>query len=321
MYTANAIRNICLLGHSGSGKTALAESLLYMTGAIDRIGKNADGNTVCDYDPEEIRRHVSISSAVVPLEYKNIKINLLDTPGGFDFSGAVMEALRSDREIEKIIVGKGAEGSIKKIIGMAKDKKIPINYSEKSALDRMADGRPHQGVAAHVSAYTYCDVEDILARAEERGEDPFIIILDGLEDPHNLGAVLRTADAVSADGVIIKKTHSAGLTPTVAKVSAGAIDTVKVAAVTNLTRTVQDLKKQGYWIVGADMDGQDYRSLKYDFNAVLIIGNEGKGISRLLRQECDYVVSLPMKGRISSLNASVSAGILMYEISSQRFPL
>ncbi len=126
---------------------------------------------------------------------------------------------------------------------------------------------------------------------------------------------------MQADGVIFKKTHNAGLTPTVAKVSAGAIDTVRCAAVTNLTRTAQQLKKDGYWIIGADMDGQDYRSLKYDFNAVLIIGNEGKGISRLLRQECDYVVSLPMKGRISSLNASVSAGILMYEISSQRFPL
>lgn len=141
---------------------------------------------------------------------------------------AVMEALKSDREIEKLIVGKGAEGSIKKIIGMAKDKKIPVHYSDKTALDRIADGRPHQGVAAQVSAYTYCDVDDILARAEERGEDPFIIILDGLEDPHNLGAIMRTAECCGAHGIIIPKRRSVGLTETVAKASAGAIDSMRV---------------------------------------------------------------------------------------------
>ena len=146
-------------------------------------------------------------------------------------------------------------------------------------------------------------------------------MLDELEDPHNLGAVLRTADAVNADGVIIKKTHSAGLTPTVAKVSAGAIDTVKVAAVTNLTNACKELKKQGYWIVGADMDGVDYRTLNYDFHTVLVIGNEGKGISRLVRENCDHIVSLPMRGTISSLNASVSAGILMYGIDAKRNPI
>ena len=136
-----------------------------------------------------------------------------------------------------------------------------------------------------------------------------------------MGAILRTADAVNCDGVIFKKDRSVSLTPTVAKVSTGAIDTVKCAAVTNLVRTAEDLQKKGYWLVAADMDGQDYRSLKYDFNTVLVIGNEGKGISRLLREKCDYVVSLPMKGQIESLNASVSAGILMYEINSKRFPL
>ena len=148
-----------------------------------------------------------------------------------------------------------------------------------------------------------------------------IIMLDELEDPHNLGAVLRTADAVGADGVIFKKTHAVGLTPTVAKVSAGAIDTVRCAAVTNLSRTLEDLKKKGYWAVAADMDGQDYRTINYDFNTVLIIGNEGKGISRLLSEKCDFTVSLPMTGKITSLNASVSAGILMYSIFDKRFPV
>ena len=148
-----------------------------------------------------------------------------------------------------------------------------------------------------------------------------LIMLDELEDPHNLGAILRTADAVGADGVIFKKNNAVGLTPAAAKVSAGAIDTVKCACVTNLSRTCEDLKKKGWWIVGADMDGQDYRALHYDVNTVLVIGNEGKGISRLLSKQCDYIVSLPMVGKITSLNASVSAGILMYEIFSKRHPL
>ena len=146
-------------------------------------------------------------------------------------------------------------------------------------------------------------------------------MLDELSDPHNLGAILRTADAVGADGVIFKKTNAVGLTPTVAKVSVGAIDTVKCASVTNLSRTCEELKEQGWWIIGADMDGVDYRSLDYDMNVVLIIGNEGKGMSRLLEKQCDYIVSLPMVGKISSLNASVSAGVLMYEIFNKRFPL
>ncbi len=196
---------------------------------------------------------------------------------------------------------------------------VTVQRVDRKTLTKMTGSENHQGTAVETDPYRLYSVDEIVK--QKKNQYGLIIMLDELEDPHNLGAVLRTADAVQADGVIFKKTHNAGLTPTVAKVSAGAIDTVKCAAVTNLTRTAQQLKKDGYWIIGADMDGQDYRSLKYDFNAVLIIGNEGKGISRLLRQECDYVVSLPMKGRISSLNASVSAGILMYEISSQRFPL
>ncbi len=231
---------------------------------------------------------------------------------------AVMEALRSDREIEKLIVGKGAEGSIKKIIGMAKDKKIPINYAEKSALDRMADGRPHQGVAAHVSAYTYCDVEDILARAKERGEDPFIIILDGLEDPHNLGAIMRTAECCGAHGIIIPKRRSVGLTETVAKASAGAIEYMLCAKVSNIGQAIDKLKDRGVWIAACDMGDQMYTDQNLTGSLGIVIGSEGFGISRLVREKCDFITSIPMKGKITSLNASNAAAILMYEVLRQR---
>lgn len=202
---------------------------------------------------------------------------------------------------------------------LAQERSVPVTYVDRRRLHTMAKAGSHQGAAVEIQPYPLYALADLVEG--KHGEHGFLILLDELEDPHNLGAVLRTADAVQADGVIFKKTHNVGLTPIVAKVSAGAIDTVRCAAVTNLTRTLQSLKKMGYWIVGADMDGQDYRSLQYDFNVVLVIGNEGKGISRLVRKECDYVVSLPMKGQISSLNASVSAGILMYSIFASRFPL
>ncbi len=196
---------------------------------------------------------------------------------------------------------------------------IPVKTVDRRTLTRMAGTDRHQGIAAEVDSYRLYTVDELIA--EHKHPYGFLILLDGLEDPHNLGAVLRTADAVGADGVIFGRNRSVSLTPTVAKVSTGAIDTVKCAAVTNLVRTVQDLKKKGYWIVGTDMNGQDYRSLEYDFNTVLVIGNEGKGISRLLREECDYIVSIPMIGTVESLNASVSTAILSYEIYRHRFPL
>ena len=195
--------------------------------------------------------------------------------------------------------------------------KIRLKHVSRNDLKKMTGSDNHQGIAAEVEEYRLYSLDDLVN--ERHSDYGFLILLDELEDPHNLGAVLRTADAVGADGVIFKKTHAVGLTPAVAKVSAGAIDTVKCASVTNLARTAEELKKKGYWIVGADMDGQDYRSLKYNFNTVLVIGNEGKGISRLLREKCDYLVSLPMRGKISSLNAAVSAGILMYQITDGRF--
>ena len=235
---------------------------------------------------------------------------------------AVIEAFRSGKCVDKVyVLDQCQDGPILTIKREAKKAGSLIKYVDKQLLDNMSETGKHQGVIAVTAAYDYAEVSDILDIAEERNEDPFIVLLDNIEDPHNLGAVLRTADAAGADGVIFKKTHNASLTPTVAKVSAGAIDTVKCAAVTNLTRTAQELKKHGYWIVGADMDGVDYRTLNYDFNTVLIIGNEGKGISRLLSEQCDYIVSLPMRGTIQSLNASVSAGILMYGIDAARHPV
>ncbi len=203
---------------------------------------------------------------------------------------------------------------------MARKRRVPVRIIDRKAMGKMTKSDHHQGVCAEIEPYRTYTIDEILAA---KPDDKFglLIMLDELEDPHNLGAILRTADAVGADGVIFKKNNAVGLTPTVAKVSAGAIDTVKCACVTNLSRTCEDLKEKGWWIVGADMDGVDYRSLKYDMNVVLIIGNEGKGMSRLLEKQCDHIVSLPMVGKISSLNASVSAGILMYEIYSMRFPL
>lgn len=203
---------------------------------------------------------------------------------------------------------------------LARKQRVQLKRVDKKTLTQMTKTDRHQGVVAEVDPYRLYSVDEIVQSVSENGKG-LIIMLDELEDPHNLGAILRTADAVGATGVIFKKTNAVGLTPTVAKVSAGAIDTVKCASVTNLSRTLEDLQKKGWWAVGTDMDGQDYRSVKYDFNTVLIIGNEGKGISRLLREKCDFVVSLPMRGKIESLNAAVSAGILMYSIYNMHFPL
>ena len=203
---------------------------------------------------------------------------------------------------------------------LARKQRVQLKRVDKKTLTQMTKTDRHQGVVAEVDPYRLYSVDEIVQSVSEDGKG-LIIMLDELEDPHNLGAILRTADAIGATGIIFKKTNAVGLTPTVAKVSAGAIDTVKCASVTNLSRTLEDLQKKGWWAVGTDMDGQDYRSVKYDFNTVLIIGNEGKGISRLLREKCDFVVSLPMRGKIESLNAAVSAGILMYSIYNMRFPL
>lgn len=231
----------------------------------------------------------------------------------------VAEALSSNRPIESILVAKGkSTGSVVALLSKAKKKGITIKEVDNKKLDFMTGGATHQGIVAIAAVKEYSSVEDILSLAKERGEAPFIVILDEIEDPHNLGAIIRTAECAGAHGVIIKKRHSAGLSYTVGKASAGAVEYVPVAKVTNISTVIDDLKEQGVWVYGADMNGTDYTKCDFSGGAALVIGNEGKGISRLVREKCDTIVSLPLKGKINSLNASVAAGILMYKISSGR---
>ncbi len=229
----------------------------------------------------------------------------------------IREAIKSGRDIEKLLVAKGdLSGTAREIVAMARERHIPVQMVERSRLDEIT--RNHQGMLAFASAYRYYDVEDMLAEAEEKGEAPFLVILDGVTDPMNLGAIIRTAACVGAHGVIVPERRAVGLTPSAVKASAGAIETVKVARVTNLTRTLEMLKKQGVWLYAADMDGQDYRQVSFSGPVALIIGAEGEGVSRLVLDACDFKVSLPMRGGVGSLNASVAAGILMYAALNAR---
>jgi 23S rRNA (guanosine2251-2'-O)-methyltransferase len=232
---------------------------------------------------------------------------------------SVMEALKAERTVEKIYVAKGdLEGSIKKVIGMAKDKGIVVSEVDRKRLDEMSVSGNHQGVVAQVSPYNYFSLEEILNYAKSKGEDPFVIILDEIEDPHNLGSIVRTANASGAHGIIIPKRRSALVTQTVSKASAGAVEHTKIAKVTNLNQTIKELKDRGLWIIGTDMDGEVLYQGNLTGPVGLVIGSEGKGISRLVRENCDLVVSIPMKGQINSLNASVAAGVIMYEVVRQR---
>lgn len=229
----------------------------------------------------------------------------------------VTEALKAGREVDKLLVT-SREGSMIKILALAKEQGIPVMYVEKAAIDRIAQGKAHQGVAAYVSPYAYSTVDDILANAAEKGEDPFIVILDGLEDPHNLGAIMRTAECAGAHGIIIPKRHSCGLTETVAKASAGAIEYMPVAKVTNVAHTVDELKERGIWVAACDMGGSDYYRTDMSGKIAVVIGSEGFGVSKLVREKCDFVVSMPMVGKITSLNASNAAAVVIYEVRKQR---
>lgn len=235
----------------------------------------------------------------------------------------VLEILRSGRSVNKIWVAEGSlKGPMNQIIGMAKEAKIQVQFVPKKKLDQVAEGESHQGVIAFAAAYDYVEVEDILKKAEEKGEPAFLLILDEIEDPHNLGSILRTADVVGAHGVIIPKRRAVGLTSTVAKSSAGAMEYVPVARVTNIVRTMEELKEKGIWMVGTDALGeQDFRQAKYDMPIGLIIGSEGKGMSRLVKETCDFTVRLPMVGHVTSLNASVAGALLMFEVFRQRHPI
>lgn len=231
----------------------------------------------------------------------------------------VMEAIRSGRSIESILVAKGERsGSVVAIIAKAKQKNIPVKDVDSKKLDFLAKGVNHQGIVAQCAVKEYSALEDIFALAEERGESPFIIVLDKIEDPHNLGAIIRTAECAGAHGVIIPERRSAGLSYTVEKTSAGALEYMPVVRVKNISAALQKLKDKGIWVYGADMDGEHYKKVNFDGAVALVIGNEGKGISPLVAKDCDVIVSLPMKGKINSLNASVAAGILMYEIADKR---
>ncbi len=230
----------------------------------------------------------------------------------------VIEALKSDREITKLMVANGAEGSIKKIVAMAREKNIPIQFVETVVLDRTCIGGPHQGVAAYVSEFKYCEVSDILERAKEKGEDPFIIILDGIEDPHNLGAIIRTTDAAGAHGVIIPKRRAVAITAVAEKSAAGATAYVPVARVNNISKAIEELQQAGVWVTATDMDGDIHYEANLTGPIALVIGSEGRGIGRLVKEKCDFCVSIPMAGGVNSLNASNAAAVLMYEVVRQR---
>ncbi len=231
----------------------------------------------------------------------------------------VAEVLRSGREIDKLLVAHGADnGSIKAIIAKCRERKIPIKEVAPQKLDFMSRGAVHQGVAIVVAAQKYYTVEDIIEFARSKNEPPFIIICDGIEDPHNLGAIIRTAEACGVHGVIIPQRRSASLNAVVAKSSAGALEYMRVARVNNITSTINKLKNEGLWLYAADMDGQSWCSVDFKGACVFVIGSEGKGVSQLVKKSCDAVVSLPMLGQINSLNASVAAGVLMYEAARQK---
>ena len=232
---------------------------------------------------------------------------------------AVMEAFRSGKTIDKLFVLDGCQdGPVKSIVREAKKHDTIVNFVAKERLDQLSDTGHHQGVIAFAAAYEYAEVEDILKIAEEKGEPPFVFLLDGIEDPHNLGAIIRTANLAGAHGVIIPKRRAVGLTATVARTSAGALNYTPVAKVTNMAVTIEELKEKGMWFVCADMGGEVMYRLNLKGSIGLVIGNEGDGVSRLVKEKCDMIASIPMKGDIDSLNASVAAGVLAYEIVRQR---
>lgn len=232
---------------------------------------------------------------------------------------AVIEALRSGKPMDKILIQDGLQdGPIQTIKREAKKQDALVKFVEKERLDRISSTGKHQGVIAYAAAYEYAEVEDILQAAKDKGEPPFVFLLDNIEDPHNLGAIIRTANLAGAHGVIIPKNRAVGLTATVARTSAGALNYTPVARVTNLAKTIEELKKEGLWFVCADMGGTTMYDLNLTGPIGLVIGNEGEGVGRLVKEKCDFIASIPMKGDIDSLNASVAAGVLAYEIVRQR---
>lgn len=233
---------------------------------------------------------------------------------------AVTEGLSSGRSIDKVLISKTnhVDGTLQKIVDIAKDTGIPVKFVDKEKLDKATFHNKHQGVVAYMAAHNYVELEALFDHATSKGEAPFFVLLDGIEDPHNLGAIIRTANVVGAHGIIIPKNRAVSLTSTVAKTSAGAVEYTPVCKVTNMARTIEELQAKNVWITGADMDGSSMYDVDLKGAIGLVIGSEGKGLSRLVKEKCDHVASIPMKGEINSLNASVAAGVLMYEALRQR---
>lgn len=240
--------------------------------------------------------------------------------GQIEGRNPVLEALRAGREINKLLVAKGSrEGSIREVVALAREAGVLIQEVDRERLDTLAQGRNHQGVIALAAAHRYYELDEILERAAAAGQDPLLLVLDGIEDPQNLGSFLRTADAAGVHGVIIPERRAVGLTETVAKVSAGALEYVPVARVTNIARTLDELKEKGFWVVGTHQDARElYYQAKLTGPLVVVIGSEGKGMGRLVSEKCDFNVRLPMLGHVTSLNAAVAGAILIYEIRRQR---
>jgi 23S rRNA (guanosine2251-2'-O)-methyltransferase len=234
----------------------------------------------------------------------------------------VIEALKANRDINKILIAEGSQrGQMTQIIQLAKETNVLVQFVPKKKIDQLTD-TIHQGVLAFVAAYQYAEIDDLFQAAEKRNEPPFFLLLDEIEDPHNLGSIMRTADAVGAHGIIIPKRRAVGLTATVAKASTGAIEHIPVVRVTNMARTIEELKERGVWIAGTDASGkEDYRQMDGTLPLGLIIGSEGKGMGRLIKEKCDFLIRLPMAGKVTSLNASVAAALLMYEVYRKRHPL
>lgn len=231
---------------------------------------------------------------------------------------SVIEALEASRKLEKVLVLDGGTGSLRKIIGMAKDSRVRVEFVDRKTLDRLSEGANHQGVIAKGQVFEYSNVDSICEAAATNGEDPFILVLDGIEDPHNLGAILRTGECAGVHGIIIPERRAASVDSVAMKVAAGAAEYVKVARVKNLSRTLDELKNKGVWIVGLDMYGERYYEQNLKGPIALVVGNEGKGISRLIKEKCDYMISIPLKGKVSSLNASNAVAVAVYETLKQR---
>ncbi|MCB2360709.1 23S rRNA (guanosine(2251)-2'-O)-methyltransferase RlmB [Clostridium estertheticum] len=283
---------------------------------INRKTRQNEENVVVNNKGNRVKSEISSKNGNTggESEPKTIREDLIEG------RNAVIEALKSDRTVEYILIAKGdMVGSISVVLALAKEKGIVTKEVDRRKLDEMSQTSSHQGVIAVVTPYKYFEINDIFKYAEEKGEKPFIIILDEIEDPHNFGSIIRTAEVCGAHGIIIPKRKNVGATPTVYKTSAGAIEHVKIAKVTNINVAIEEIKKRGVWVYGADMDGEDYIfNTDLTGSVALVIGSEGRGIAKLTKEKCDVLVKIPMVGKITSLNASVSAGIIMYEIMKQK---